>query len=45
VAQDACGLGTVVAVEGAAEKSVSPIAFGSEGVRRRFLRSAPVEKL
>ncbi|MBD3925085.1 DNA helicase PcrA [Nocardioides cavernae] len=45
VAHDSFGLGTVVAVEGAAEKSVASIDFGSEGVKRLLLRYAPVEKL
>ncbi|UDY24368.1 DNA helicase PcrA [Nocardioides sp. Kera G14] len=39
------GLGTVVTVEGVAEKSVASIDFGSEGVKRLLLRYAPVEKL
>lgn len=39
------GMGTVVSVEGAAEKSVASIDFGSEGVKRLLLRYAPVEKL
>jgi DNA helicase II / ATP-dependent DNA helicase PcrA len=39
------GMGTVVSVEGAAEKSVANIDFGSEGVKRLLLRYAPVEKL
>jgi DNA helicase-2/ATP-dependent DNA helicase PcrA len=38
-------MGTVVAVEGVAEKSVASIDFGSEGVKRLLLRYAPVEKL
>jgi DNA helicase-2/ATP-dependent DNA helicase PcrA len=45
VAHDTFGLGTVVAVEGVAEKSVASIDFGSEGVKRLLLRYAPVEKL
>jgi len=45
VTHDSFGLGTVVAVEGAAEKSVASIDFGSEGVKRLLLRYAPVEKL
>jgi DNA helicase-2/ATP-dependent DNA helicase PcrA len=39
------GMGTVVALEGAAEKAVASIDFGSEGVKRLLLRYAPVEKL
>jgi ATP-dependent DNA helicase UvrD/PcrA len=45
VAHDTFGMGTVVAVEGVAEKSVAAIDFGSEGVKRLLLRYAPVEKL
>ncbi|GAB4013025.1 DNA helicase PcrA [Nocardioides ultimimeridianus] len=45
VTHDSFGLGTVVAVEGMAEKSVASIDFGSEGVKRLLLRYAPVEKL
>ncbi len=45
VVHDSFGLGTVVAVEGAAEKAVASIDFGSEGVKRLLLRYAPVEKL
>jgi DNA helicase-2/ATP-dependent DNA helicase PcrA len=45
VTHDSFGLGTVVAVEGAAEKAVASIDFGSEGVKRLLLRYAPVEKL
>ena len=45
VQHDTFGLGTVVALEGVAEKSVASIDFGSEGVKRLLLRYAPVEKL
>ena len=45
VLHDSFGMGTVVAVEGAAEKAVASIDFGSEGVKRLLLRYAPVEKL
>jgi len=45
VQHDTFGLGTVVTVEGAAEKSVASIDFGSDGVKRLLLRYAPVEKL
>ena len=45
VVHDSFGMGTVVAVEGVAEKAVASIDFGSEGVKRLLLRYAPVEKL
>ncbi len=45
VLHDSFGMGTVVTVEGVAEKSVASIDFGSEGVKRLLLRYAPVEKL
>jgi DNA helicase-2/ATP-dependent DNA helicase PcrA len=45
VAHDTFGLGTVVAVDGVAEKTVASIDFGSDGVKRLLLRYAPVEKL
>jgi DNA helicase-2/ATP-dependent DNA helicase PcrA len=45
VQHDSFGLGTVVALEGAGEKAVASIDFGSEGVKRLLLRYAPVEKL
>jgi DNA helicase-2/ATP-dependent DNA helicase PcrA len=45
VTHDSFGLGTVVAMEGVAEKAVASIDFGSEGVKRLLLRYAPVEKL
>ncbi|WP_299922402.1 DNA helicase PcrA [uncultured Nocardioides sp.] len=45
VVHDSFGMGTVVAVEGMAEKSVASIDFGSDGVKRLLLRYAPVEKL
>jgi DNA helicase II / ATP-dependent DNA helicase PcrA len=45
VHHDTFGLGTVVAVEGVADKSVASIDFGSEGVKRLLLRYAPVEKI
>ena len=45
VLHDSFGLGTVVSMEGAAEKSVASIDFGSDGVKRLLLRYAPVEKL
>jgi DNA helicase-2/ATP-dependent DNA helicase PcrA len=45
VSHDSFGLGTVVVVEGAGDKSVASIDFGSQGVKRLLLRYAPVEKL
>jgi DNA helicase-2/ATP-dependent DNA helicase PcrA len=45
VQHDSFGLGTVITVEGLAEKAVASIDFGSEGVKRLLLRYAPVEKL
>ncbi|MCW2834336.1 MAG: pcrA [Nocardioides sp.] len=45
VVHDSFGMGTVVALEGAGEKSVASIDFGSDGVKRLLLRYAPVEKL
>ncbi|CUR59074.1 ATP-dependent DNA helicase UvrD1 [metagenome] len=45
VVHDSFGMGTVVTVEGVADKSVASIDFGSEGVKRLLLRYAPVEKL
>ena len=45
VLHDSFGMGTVVSVEGAADKAVASIDFGSEGVKRLLLRYAPVEKL
>ncbi|GAA3817531.1 DNA helicase PcrA [Nocardioides panacisoli] len=45
VTHDTFGLGTVISVEGQAEKSVASIDFGTDGVKRLLLRYAPVEKL
>lgn len=45
VTHDSFGLGTVVTVEGVAEKAVASIDFGSDGVKRLLLRYAPVDKL
>jgi DNA helicase II / ATP-dependent DNA helicase PcrA len=45
VVHDSFGMGTVVSMEGAAEKAVASIDFGSQGVKRLLLRYAPVEKL
>ena len=45
VLHDSFGMGTVVTVEGVADKAVASIDFGSQGVKRLLLRYAPVEKL
>ncbi len=45
VTHDTFGLGTVVAVEGAGDKSVAKVDFGADGEKRLLLRYAPVEKL
>ncbi|MFT4083868.1 MAG: DNA helicase PcrA [Nocardioides sp.] len=45
VTHDSFGLGTVVSVEGVADKAVASIDFGASGVKRLLLRYAPVEKL
>jgi DNA helicase II / ATP-dependent DNA helicase PcrA len=45
VTHDSFGMGSVVAVEGAADRAVASIDFGSQGVKRLLLRYAPVEKL
>ncbi len=45
VVHDTFGMGTVVSLEGADDKQVASIDFGSEGVKRLLLRYAPVEKL
>ncbi|WP_372728903.1 DNA helicase PcrA [Nocardioides sp.] len=45
VVHDSFGLGTVVSLEGVADKTVASIDFGSDGVKRLLLRYAPVEKL
>ncbi|MFT4288306.1 DNA helicase PcrA [Nocardioides sp.] len=45
VTHNSFGMGTVVTVEGVAEKAVASIDFGSQGVKRLLLRYAPVEKL
>ncbi|NYI75374.1 DNA helicase PcrA [Nocardioides panzhihuensis] len=45
VTHDSFGLGTVVTVEGTADKQVASIDFGDIGVKRLLLRYAPVEKL
>ncbi len=45
VTHDSFGMGTVVTVEGAGDKAVASIDFGSLGVKRLLLRYAPVQKL
>ncbi len=45
VVHDSFGMGTVVTVEGAGDKAVASIDFGSQGVKRLLLRYAPVQKL
>jgi DNA helicase-2/ATP-dependent DNA helicase PcrA len=45
VVHDTFGMGSVVTVEGVADKAVASIDFGSQGVKRLLLRYAPVEKL
>ncbi|MDQ3156556.1 MAG: DNA helicase PcrA [Actinomycetota bacterium] len=45
VVHDSFGMGTVITVDGAGEKSVASVDFGSGGVKRLLLRYAPVEKL
>ncbi len=45
VTHDAFGLGTVTVVEGAGDKTVAHVDFGSEGTKRLLLRYAPVHKL
>ncbi|MGI8521762.1 MAG: DNA helicase PcrA [Nocardioides sp.] len=45
VLHDSFGMGTVVSLEGLADKQVASIDFGSEGVKRLLLRYARVEKL
>jgi DNA helicase-2/ATP-dependent DNA helicase PcrA len=45
VTHDAFGLGTVIDVEGAGDKSVAKVDFRDQGVKRLLLRYAPVEKL
>ena len=45
VVHDTFGMGTVVTVEGVADKAVASIDFGSIGVKRLLLRYSPVEKL
>ena len=45
VVHDSFGLGTVVSVQGQAERSVASVDFGSQGVKRLLLRYAPLQKL
>ncbi len=45
VVHDSFGMGSVVAVDGADDRAVASIDFGSQGVKRLLLRYAPVEKL
>jgi len=45
VSHDTFGLGTVVGTEGAGERAVASVDFGTGGVKRLLLRYAPVEKL
>ncbi len=45
VVHDSFGMGTVVALEGAGERSVASVDFGSEGVKRLLLRYAPLQRL
>ena len=42
---DSFGMGTVVTVQGQAERAEASIDFGSAGVKRLLLRYSPVEKL
>ena len=45
VVHDTFGMGTVVTVDGAGDKAVASVDFGSAGVKRLLLRYSPVEKL
>jgi DNA helicase-2/ATP-dependent DNA helicase PcrA len=45
VVHDTFGMGSVVALDGAGDRAVASIDFGSQGVKRLLLRYAPVEKL
>ena len=45
VTHDKFGLGTVVAVDGAGEKTAAKIDFGGDGVKTLLLAYAPLEKL
>ena len=45
VVHDTFGMGTVVALEGQADKAVASVDFGTTGVKRLLLRYSPVETL
>ena len=45
VVHDTFGMGSVVTVDGQADKAVAAVDFGSAGVKRLLLRYSPVEKL
>jgi DNA helicase II / ATP-dependent DNA helicase PcrA len=45
VLHDSFGMGSVVTIDGVADKAVASIDFGSNGVKRLLLRYAPVERL
>ncbi len=45
VLHDSFGMGTVVSVDGVADKAVASVDFGSGGVKRLLLRFSPVEKI
>ncbi|WP_349828793.1 hypothetical protein, partial [Brevibacterium litoralis] len=45
VTHESFGLGAVVEVKGAGDKTVAVVDFGSAGTKRLLMRYAPVEKL
>ncbi len=45
VSHDTFGMGSVVTIEGQADKAVASVDFGSGGVKRLLLRYSPVEKI
>jgi DNA helicase II / ATP-dependent DNA helicase PcrA len=45
VSHDSFGLGTVIEVSGAGDKTIATVDFGSAGTKRLLMRYAPVEKL
>jgi DNA helicase-2/ATP-dependent DNA helicase PcrA len=45
VVHDTFGMGSVITVEGVADKAVASIDFGSLGVKRLLLRYSPVDKI
>ncbi|MEO9325820.1 DNA helicase PcrA [Nocardioides sp. C4-1] len=45
VTHDSFGMGTVVAVDGVADKAIASIDFGNGPVKRLLLRVAPIQKL